>query len=134
MRNVETNTKTTIEGTDIVVETTKISRLDIGEAQKELAAMEMAITRYTGESEKVAGEIKNRTESLEKIEVSAEELERWESATEAVAHSQNIKAMSTQLENMKIELDRFNQARDELKKVLAGVGNAEKVETNAKAD
>lgn len=133
MRNVETNTKTTIEGNDIVVETTKISRLDIGEAQKELAAMEMAITRYTAESEKLAGELENRTELLKNIDISPTELEKWERATEAVQHSQNIKQMKTQLDNMKIELDRFNKARAELKSVLEG-DNAEKTEDTPTAN
>ena len=133
MRNVETNTKTTIDGNDIVVETTKISRLDIGEAQKELAAMEMAIARYTGEFEKIAGEIENRTELLKKIDISESELARWENATEAVQHSQNIKQMGTQLDNMKIELERFRKAREELKAVLEGA-NAEKTENSATAD
>ncbi len=128
MRNVETNTKTTIDGNDIVVETTKISRLDIGEAQKELSAMEMAISRYSGESQKIASEIENRTALLEKIDISKSELVRWENATEAVQHSQNIKQMSTQLDNMKIELERFKMARDELKEILTEAGNAEKAE------
>ena len=130
MRNVETNTKTTIDGKDIVVETTKISRLDIGEAQKELAAMEMAITRYSDESEKISGEIENRTGLLNKLSISPAELEKWENATEAVQHSQNIKQMRTQLENMKIELERFNSAKAELKAVLEGA-NAEKAENSS---
>jgi len=133
MRNVETNTKTTIDGNDIVVETTKISRLDIGEAQKELSAMEMAITRYTAESEKLAGELENRTGLLKNIDISPAELEKWERATEAVQHSQNIKQMKTQLDNMKIELDRFNKARAELKSVLEGA-NAEKTDETPTAN
>ena len=133
MRNVETNTKTTIDGKDIVVETTKISRLDIGEAQKELAAMEMAITRYSDESEKISGEIENRTGLLNKLSISPAELEKWENATEAVQHSQNIKQMRTQLENMKIELERFNSAKAELKAVLEGA-NAEKAENSSTTD
>ena len=95
--------------------------------------MEMAITRYSDESEKISGEIENRTGLLNKLSISPAELEKWENATEAVQHSQNIKQMRTQLENMKIELERFNSAKAELKAVLEGA-NAEKAENSSTTD
>tara|TARA_R100001244_G_scaffold101590_2_gene75755 strand:- start:484 stop:858 length:375 start_codon:yes stop_codon:yes gene_type:complete len=119
-RIVETKSETVREGDRIIVTTTKISNMDMVEAEKEMKAVNNGIEQINIKMLQLKSEINNREEVIKELNVNESNIAEFRKNAQAVQSVDSLEQMRTQMESLSGELDRHTVVKEDIDKVLNG--------------
>jgi len=119
-RIVETKSETVREGDRIIVTTTKISNMDMVEAEKEMKAVNNGIEQINIKMSQLKSEINSREEVIKELNVSEPNIAEFRKNAQAVQSVDSLEQMRTQMESLTGELDRHTAVKEDIDKVLNG--------------